>query len=388
MSNVTVTAFTPTKIFPVKPQKLTIIRKYEDSEYAFTAGDLSFDCSDAEDLYDEVTSGEAVTLVVVRNGVTRFRGTFQSEGTSYDPDKDTYSFAALHAVKKVFDLAKARTEYDLFKNIYTQIATPTNAPVFDVVKEDDLHNSGICAVKLDPTNFAYADLYRLNALPSKPPTDIYQYGNFMKANQSYTTRDYWIDFCKHYRCVVYLDNDLDEGGNYVLHVVPRIAISKLNPADDNLICGYNEQQNNPQYDAVIFPFFSNGVPCYGKYSASGAEVFSAAPQIDSGENVLDLRVPSGAYDGGKFPFKSLPDFNLSLSNPNWFMSSMTFKWYCDQNFGSLVKPYKAIDVTYREIIDLNPIESKVVRGVNIPIIEVEDDLMNETTKITGRLFHE
>ena len=103
-------------------------------------------------------------------------------------------------------------------------------------------------------------------------------------------------------------------------------------------------------------------------------------------NVLDLRVPSGSYNGTSFPFKSLPDFNFEFSNPDWYMSNVDFGNYCDQTFGSLVKPYKEIEVTYRETIDVNPLESKMVRGMNLQITEVEDDLMYDTTKITTRLF--
>lgn len=380
MSNVSLSAFTPTKIFAVKPSKLSLVREYEYPEYAFMASDVSLDCNDAGDLYDTITSGEEVTLVASMGGISKFRGTFQSQGTSYDADKDTYTLSAVHAIKKVFDLAKNKKESDLLIGL----TNPSQSPIFDEVLTDHLHESGICSVKLDPLNFAFANkLVGDNLIKPSDPVDVY--AKFLQANQTYTTRDYWIDFCKHYRCVIYLDNDLDESGNYVLHVVPRLAMAKINGADDDLICGYNEVQNDPQYDAVIIPLYSNGNPCFVRYDADGAELLSAPPDTVEG-NVLDLRVPSGSYNGTKFPFKSLPSFNLSFSNPNWYMSSVGFGNYCDQTFGSLVKPYKEIEVTYRETIDVNPLESKMVRGMNLQITEVEDDLMYETTKITTRLF--
>lgn len=380
MSNVSLSAFTPTKIFAVKPSKLSLVRTYEYPEYAFMASDVSLDCNDAGDLYDTITSGEEVTLVASKGGISKFRGTFQSEGSAFDLDKNIYTLSAVHAIKKVFDLAKAQTESDLMK----RVTFPNQYDVFDAVLTDALHNGGICAVKLDPMDFAYANkLYGGYLVKPSNPVDVY--AKFLQANQTYTTRDYWIDFCKHYRCVIYLDNDLDESGNYVLHVVPRLAMAKINWADDDLICGYNEVQNDPQYDAVIFPLFSNGNPCFVRYDIDGAHLLSAPPENIEG-NATDIRVPSGSYNGTSFPFKSLPDFNLSFSNPGWYMSSVGFGNYCDQTFGSLVKPYKEIEVTYRETIDVNPLESKMVRGMKLQITEIEDDLMYETTKITTRLF--
>lgn len=371
---ISVCAFTETKVFPVRPQKLTITRRYEDSDYAFVASDLQFDCDDAADLYDAVIAGDDVTLVVYRDLTQKFLGTFQAEATSYDADKDTYSFTVLHIIKKIFDQAKNQMEWDGVKNIL-------NPFMFDLVQMDYLPSPLGVQIRLDPNNFAFAQ-------KSWDSNQSYAFGEFLKANQNYSFRDHWIDFAKHYRCIMYADDVFDAvSGLPVLNVVPRLSISKLTIGHDDLIADYKETENGPQYDAVIFPLKAGDQNYIYVARKGGAGMMTVLDQAI--DNALDLRVPPDMYADGVFPFSSIPNFgDLSLlsSNPNWFMNSVGLGMYCNNNFGSLLKPYKEIEVLYREPVNVNPLESIAVKGGNIQINEIEDDLMNETTKVTGRLF--
>ena len=371
---ISVCAFTDSRTFAVKPQKLTITRRYENSDYAFVASDLTLDCSDAGDLYDAVIAGEDVTLVVYRDLIQKFLGTFQAEGTSYDADKDVYSFTVLHVIKKLFDAAKNQMEWDSAKNI-------PNPPMFDLVQENFLPSPVGVQIRLDPNGFAFA----------QRGWDVNQsraFGDFLEQNQSYTYRDHWIDFAKHYRSVMYADDAFDAAsGLPVLNVVPRLTINKLHIGLDDLIAEYREAWNNPQYEAVVFPLRGQEEDYICVARKDGPSIITSLDEVI--DNALDLRVPSGMYADGEFPFNSIPAFGdlaFSSSNPNWFMNSVGLAMYCNNNFKSLLNPYKEIEVLYRELIDVNPLEQIAVKGTNIQIVEIEDDLMNETTKVTGRLF--
>jgi hypothetical protein len=422
MSNtVHLSAFTDTKIFMVQPRELKLTRKYEDAEYAFVASDIQLTCIDAQDLYDAVNASEDVSFVVYRDQLPCFRGKFQAEGTKYDPEKEEYTFTVLHIVKSIFDGAKDRLEINPGGKTYSSDSELRAAlGAFDSVTENSLHGSGICNVRLNPADFEFA-----NAAGKWNDA----YFDFLQDNKNYTLRQYWIDFAQHYRSVMYADDDLDADGSSILHVMPRRKIQPLHTGYDDLIADYSEERKNPDYEAVIFPFkllvllptgeYVGGNPvykyapsyCYGEYRNGKVTpwAYPIAADRANTEGAIDLRVPGAMYktsaDAAKadldalysstdsfkdlafFPFKSVPCFSGQLGTGRimtW--NTETPDDYAKRTFAGSVLPYKEVTILYSDPVEAYPLEEIAVRGTIIKIQEVEDDLMNDTTKVVGRLY--
>ena len=50
----------------------------------------------------DVLPENAIYISIESDGMDKFLGTFQTDGASYDPEKDTYKFKAIHIAKKTF----------------------------------------------------------------------------------------------------------------------------------------------------------------------------------------------------------------------------------------------------------------------------------------------
>jgi hypothetical protein len=402
---IAIATYSDLRTFQLKPRSLKLTRRYEENEYALVAGDIDISAVDAADIYAAVTSGEEVSIVindVPASGpeICKFRGTIQSEGADYDPEKEEYSFTALHVAKKIFDAAK-------------QPLIDAQKYALDLVLSNYLHNGQICAVNLTPSDFEFASNdpgYNGNNNPSD--SGYASYG-FIVNNPDYTVRDYWFDFAKHYRAILSVSNDLDDSSKLNrLDVLSRqILPNIIRSGYDEAIASYKETSKNPQYDCVLFPcrvkIGSEYYNCYAFYTSSGVsmDVIGKVRRIESRldnhfslrgvqsgikvtvpDNCLDLRVPSGMYGDSYpavFPFQSIPFFQFSLG---YEAINEPIEDYCKRHFYRLVSPYMELEVLYSNLLNVNPFETIVVRGRNALMMEIEDDLADETSKITGRVF--
>ncbi|MEW6060355.1 MAG: hypothetical protein AB1600_00300 [Bacteroidota bacterium] len=371
---ISISGFTKERVFIVRPKELKLTRRYEEEQYAFVAGDVKLQCVDAQELYAAVTAGEEVSFVAFRDQTCIFRGTFQAEGTSFDPEKMEYSFTVVHVAKKIFEKLKS-------------LKLPTDSSFRHSYGSSDHEWNGY---ELDVL-FVFAQ---------------------QLSHENYFGRNFWIDLAKHVRGVLNVDNNLVSGFQG-LELLSRKKIgSILHIGYDDLIADYKEEHKNPDYAAVFFPaqFIINQLPAHGfvRYTESGLylllnrfskffdpgieygfgdvlfKVHDIGAELDLSDN-LDLRVPSSLFDNkfpAELPSKYVPMFKFS--NPSWIGISPIE--YCERHFYSAVNPYKEVDVLYRELLPVNPLEKIAVQGVNVQITEIEDDLVNETTKIIGRKF--
>jgi hypothetical protein len=243
----------------------------------------------------------------------------------------------------------------------------------------------ICSVKLDKSQFEFANVAgKWNNF----------YYDFIQKNQDYNLRDYWLDYAKHYRLVLFVEDNLDASKLPILNVVSRASLASiLHTGYDDFIAEYNEEVKNPQYDAVIFPYkYSLGSSTYYKIGVYQADLFVSynfpiSSPLDI-KNAVDLRVPSEIYDlsGAIYPFNSVPTFKKIIVGgvETWVGESP--KQYCDRTFYSLLAAYKEVTVLYSQSLPVSPCEKIAVRGANMLIAEIEDDLVNETTRVIGRRF--
>jgi hypothetical protein len=462
--------YSKTCTFALQPKALTLTRRYEEDQYAFVAGDVKIDAMDAEELYQAIKDGDEVSLIIkdtpsVGDPICKFRGTFQSDGSGYDPETEQYTFTVLHHSKKIFEKAKdilettpnGITYYSKGVNVCTLVLgnflgtissqermraltgskndwcirsdQPANPiwfitgddpkldanwtpipsaaiPQFDLVVNNSLHTDMSsswfpCKVLLDKTQIEFAN--------TKAIVDS-AYFEFIHKNQDYSLRDYWLDFSKHYRLVLFIPEELDAvTGLPILNVVSRAVLAKtVHTGYDDLIASYSEEVKSPQYNAVIFPFkvMQGSFVNYNYGEFRDGVLFSYpfpgfASQVNT-ENALDLRVPAGMYKTSKsdiekvvvdiishdpnyFPLKSIPTFKM-VTDQNGVSSIPDLDEYLQRVIAPLASPYTEATILYSQRLPVNPCETIVVRGVNIPIAEIEDDLVNETTKIIGRIF--
>lgn len=397
---ITMSIYSKTRTFLLEPQEFKLTRRYEEDNHVFVAGDIKIDAVDAQDIYDAVTSGDEVSIVVhdvpaVGSPVCKFRGMFQSEGSAYDPETENYSLQALHISKKVFEAAKNELEISPCGINTAGVYLKAAIPAFDFVQNNELHTlRGI----YNPTPFYYPCSITLNknqisnANTKGKENDFYY--DFLQMKMDYSLRDYWLDYAKHYRVVLFVQNDLDANGIPVLNVVSRASLATiLHIGYDDLIAGYSEDVKSPQYKTVIFPYkYMLGTSTHyviGVYSASGLLPYdfpySLPPEID---NALDLRVPSGIYDmtGTEFPFSSIPTFRAQIIAGVFEYIGERPDQYAARVFDPLVLPYKEITVLYSQFLPVNPCEKISVKGKNVLIAEIEDDFMNETTQVIGSVY--
>jgi|GEM_PF-4049509 len=369
---ISISAFTQDRVFIVRPKELKLTRRYEEEQYAFVAGDVKLQCVDAQELYAAVTASEKVSFVAFRDQICIFRGTFQAEGTSFDPEKMEYSFTAVHVAKKIFDNLKSLKLItdSSFRHSYGSSDHEWNGNGLDVLL--------VFAQQL--------------------------------SHENYFGRNFWIDLAKHVRGVLNVSNDLVSGLPQLQLLSRKKIGATLHIGYDELIAGYKEEQKNPNYNAVLFPCYTTiaGIkkPSFVLYSKDGLKVLRwheqyIAPadvygvfiehipegtEIVVPDNCLDLRVPAGLFSKtitSEHPYTYLPNFQYSFALSQWTEHPLQ---YCKRYFYKEVNPYKEVEVLYRELLPLNPLEKIAVQGVNVQITEIEDDLVNETTKIIGGKF--
>jgi hypothetical protein len=413
--SITIASYSATKIYPIKPKEMKLVRQYEDTEYVFLTGDLSLELIDADDLYADVKHGEEVFIDIKKDGVGKFLGTFQQDGANYDPEKETHSFTAIHIAKKIFDAAK---------NQYFPAQLFQGTHNFDYVQDNSLLQGGLCDVRLvkanlenarESSHFMSPYTYQGN---TPPPNTAFQ--DFLKNNPKYLLHDYWIDFFKHFRAIAFIEDDLSPHGKPVLNVQSRYAVGQtVNSAYDQFIAEYKENICLPQYKNVLFPCLATatGAPyptcALGYYSLDrgaheilttlGMVPFPSQNNAPVGtvyirsyakegdkivipDNCLDLRAKIYGDTWKKFDvWASLPTFKFNLDAADSFAGESPLQ-FCERNFSTAISSYDEREVLYSQTLPVNPYELLPIRGELTRIWKIEDDLMNETTKITGRVF--
>lgn len=389
------------QVYPMKIKAARLLRRYEDKEYSFLAGDLKLDCVDAGNLYRDVNAGVQVSVAVKEGATTRFRGTVMRDGTGFDPESEVHSFPVIHQSKRIFEAAKAQLELNPSQ-------TKDGTFAFDYVSNSYLRAFLICTVQLNRTDFEFA----ASGLGSGRD----HYWAFLQEHTGYTTRDFWVDFAKHYRALLSVSDDPVP----VLRVIPRRALtSVVHVGYDPLIAEYHEEMRDAQFQRVLFPakvaiYDAAGsqsltLNCYVTYSPAGvvidmigslpfgitARQFPSATvnlravggAVTVPDETLDLRVPNGMYGEvypEKLPLDSVPLFKFMASSLTW--SGESPLGYCGRHFASVVREFLEVNVLYSLPLPVRPQEQISVRGSNALIVEVEDDLVDETTRIIGRLF--
>jgi len=394
-----VSAFTKDKIFPVQPKDLKLTRRYEEEEYSFVASDIKLECTDAKDIHDAVTAGEEVKFTAFQDDECKFRGIFTNEGAGFNPETEIYPFSVVHQSKQLFTAAKEIKLDDGNGNKKIQ--------AFDsIAGDDDLRQGNLCNIALIRNDLEFW----------QSGSDDGVFGKFLTDNPNYSLRDFWIDFAKHYRCILFCDNNLIEGLP-TLHCVPRRLYTKLHIGYDDLIADYNEENHDAQYIGVFIPCYLQLVavgnvktyPAFLDYTADGVTVRIASngggdfvlppniriDNIATGSTIelqngyLDLRCPSGLYSNvnDNHPLKgSIPRFQYYQSpGGNYWITENPLE-YAQRLFYTAVHPYKDVSASYSELLAVNPHENISVNGNNVLIHEIEDDLMNEATKIIGKAF--
>jgi hypothetical protein len=402
--NVSISTYSDTAIFAAKVKSIELTRAYEEDEYAFIASDVKLDMLEASELYRSVLAGTTVYLAVAitKDGTTtrRFRGIFQADGAEYDPETEVYSLNAVHIVKSLFNTAKARLETSPDGITYsTDDGLKAALSAFDLVATNTLHGRGICSVVLNPSDFEFA-----NTTGKKND----KYFDFLKENESYSLRDFWLDFAKHYRALLFVSDDYDSSGMPVLKVVPRLKYADvLHTGYDDLIASYKETDRDAQYASVIISYKvkqgSYVSYYYGEYRSDGLHPYvypTGAASVNT-EDALDLRVPDGmwaksddelnavtrvvAKDPDYYPFDSIPVFSMVTVNGRTSISGLTE--YCSKHFDRFVKPFKEVEVLYHDLVPaLNPFELLSIRGSNALMMSITDEYVDETTKVVGRVF--
>ena len=389
----TVLAYTTTQTFQLKVDAATIKRLYEDSntDYTFASSDVEFNLTDAQDVYDLVTTGEEVFIVVKDGDITKFYGTFQEEGAAYDPETEVYTITALHISKKIFnELA----------TVFLPSGYPTSMSL------------GIARLFKVWTQFSEfvvdENVYPLNVyIPVE---------SSVSTTVKYSMRDWVIDLAKHHKAIVHVGDDLTtEGRSQIFFESKVIAESIVHHGYDNLIASYKEDSRNPQFEGVVFPCYVNIISALGTllphsayafYSRDGVKLLlcdtvEIAPYTVGGislqhikvgddvtvpDNYLDMRVPADVYGSTMpkaLPYGYLPTFVCVPMQSTWWASPLN---YCDTNFRRLVYPFMEITVGYSQMLPVNPAETLVVRGMNLPLAEVDDDIVDESTTVIGRLY--
>ena len=384
-------AFTTTNTFQLIVAAATICRLFEDNnqDYSFAASDIEFDLTDAQDVYDLVCDDVEVFVVVQDGDTAKFFGTFQQEGADYDPETEIYTITALHISKKIFAGLQVPYPYGEY-------------PASMDIALNQLRAMTGCDIVADAGFFSplTSDLLP----PPKPSTQ-------------YLVSDFLVDLAKYHKAIVHVADELSSAGKYQIvfesKVLTELVVSH---GYDPLIASYKEDNRNPQFDNIVFPCYVkiatldlNAVPypAYAFYSRDGVKLLLSGPSeiapyvidgvtmqfIKPGDNValpdnaIDLRVPSGVYGStmiSALPFSSVPTFVLAGIPSVWVGENP--QYYCDRNYYRLIHSFTEITVQYSDTIPVNPAETIVVRGMNLPIAEVDDDLVDVSTTIVGRLY--
>ncbi len=371
--------------YPLQVKEATLKRRYEEGEYAFIAADLKLECADAQNLYDTVVTGEVVSAVVKDGDMPRFRGTIQSDGAAYDPEHEFWSFSAVHRAKAIFETLKQRREW--------RPGEDNRVYSFDDLSTFALRGDWFCNMETNESAFEFLGKMRW----AEP------YLNYLKNNPDYSTRDYLIDIAKHVRGVLHVDDGIPP----VVRLTPRQSAAASIGSFDDLIAEYSEEQQDAEFNAVFFPCMINGLVSFALYSHDDVEIYipdyyrtpldrlsiwrtvhflSVGQSFNLPDRTLDLRVPRGAYSDGMpdyFPFPCLSVPNFRAETYYWLQE--TPLEYCERHFKHLTGRSRKLNVLYRNPVTADPTQRITVRSKTAVISEVEDDLVNETTRIIGRV---
>jgi hypothetical protein len=332
----TVIAYATTETFQLLVSAATIARVFEDNDqdYTFAASDISFDLTDAQEVYDLVLAGVEVFIEIKDGDDSKFYGTLQQEGAEYDPETEIYTITAVHISKKIFD-ALSIVPYP-----YGEFPATMD---FDI---NQLQAMTGCDIVVDAQVFS-PYVIQGSALPVSTPST------------QYFVRDFLIDMAKHHRAIVHVADELSSNGKYqIVFESETIKEAIVNSGYDSLIAVYKEDSRNPQFDCVIFPCFLRYIytgdygwdwtkNCYVLYTRTGITLMNGFAEEDTlgmrfglrsmesdialqflragdavtvPNNCLDLRVPAGAYGSAfpaAFPFKSIPTFVFLDNSSTW-----------------------------------------------------------------------
>ncbi len=354
----------PGEIIPLQAAQIKLLRRYEEKEYAFVASDLKLELVNALEIYNRLTSGEEITVLVKKEETIFFRGYLQREGTSWNPEKQIFSITAIHIGKKIFQILEQQ-------KYYAHVYNPDYSLELNF-QEWVNFNVGTIGIDLE----------------------------------KYTMRQRIIDFAKYSNSVGYVKNNLSPFS----YLSPVVAIEKRGgqtiTADDSMLFQYEEEQQNANYNAVLFPanivvetelfptlLFYHNNNINACILQQDEEIFKKIgvpytivqlnDEIIIPENTLDMRVPADAYTKTHtFAFTTRPVI-FHYKNNQWVNNPLN---YAQQNYGAFVNPYRKLTLGFRQIIQAQPCQKLVAMGLNLYITEIEDDLVNQTSTVKGNLF--
>ena len=390
----------------------------------------------------DVLPENAIYISIETDGIDKFLGTFQADGASYDPEKDTYKFKAIHIAKKLFDDAKNLLPLWPVQGGSVVVSQPgrrltsTNPTVihnFDYVQDNNLLQGTLCDVLLDKSKFELAQETVQPKVWYSGDKPIDHFNNFLTSNDSYKLRDYWLDFAKWFKAVMFVSDSLSSNGLPILTCVPRRALEQsVVTGYDDFIAEYNEQYCNPVNMYALFPcqvqigqdifnafalycekyiellIWTRDIDPNGFYKTapgsrgSSSRTVPVTPvefsffskknnyptSITVPDSCVDLRVPQKLWSddfNNEFCLQnSLPLFQCDSLQGSWLVEN-PFD-YAERQYKGIVHPYKEITITYSILLPITPLQQLAVRGVNMQVWKIEDDIVNETSKVTGRIY--
>lgn len=362
------------KVYQLRVKEAKLTRRYEEKEYALVAGDLQLECVDASELYADVIAGKTISVVVYVDNDIRFRGTIAAEGAAYDPETEVYTFTAPHLSKQLFDAAR-NERVNKRDSVGNWIWPSHYVRSFDGMSVNQFGPAGmmgLCDVILNPLRFERRNSAGFTTAAWDRFTE----------QTNYSFREYWIDFAKHYRALMRVHDTLSANGRPILEVLPRLAFeTTVHQGYDGLIAEYKEERRAARYSRVLFPtIHDNGnfyaIAVYDPYRSFLLEWPRWAGRVEQWqEGALDLRAPSALYrPPDQLPFPaSMPYFSSR--------SDESIVPYGDQHFWRAVRPYLEVTVVYSELLPVGPLEHIAVRGHDVVINSIEEDLERESTTI-------
>lgn len=389
----------PMKFYNIKIDAVKRTRKFEEADYQFVAADCELTAYDAEELRADLLNGDEILFAVKDDaGNYLFRGTFQSEGTKYDAEKEQYTFSVVHISKQLFSG---------FEKTYSRFPL---------------------SVWL---NIPYHEL--------KPGVDAYADANF---GERYNTRSYLLDLCKVMGCIVGVDDNYTisgQHGDIILNTVnlfsrKEIQARAVKIGFDDFVADYSYEDKKADYEYVLLPIafyftsysyvnsqgvlisvtnsphyvlgyiVSNGkrstVTIFNNLSDGWITTAWLGGIAQSGNGVqfrfvgtdYQLEVPDRTLD---LRIEALKNVNAALSQNYWNMTKVIYETdsnipqtlvdYVNERKESLLD-YTEISVTYSRLIDADLLEKIAFHDKIISIREIEDDLQWEDRTIKGRIY--
>ncbi|MBP8975111.1 MAG: hypothetical protein KBG83_00185 [Bacteroidetes bacterium] len=397
------------KIYTLNPKNIKLHYRCEEAEFVYVASDLKLELLNAGELYADVCSGKEIYISVSIDDTAIFAGTLQHQDAHYDPETEEYTITAVHISKKWIE--EAKTWQVMPGNMKVNKPTSTGYEYrFDSLTGQNLFH-------LVGFNFSNCNIYLPAHIENSldEGTDSREYLEFECGD--YNLRQHWIDFSKHYNLLMSFWNNYL--GECRLEFIQREALSStIHRGCDSFLTDYKETFSDPQYASIIFPaytlvvinmnnrdytfdlnyyclFDGNKITLYTfhrhpfnlyDYVYMQPEMIDLSEFLEAPENCLDLRAPlevyRKAFQNRIVPFRSIPQFKNVTDQ---YLPETHFN-YAQRRYGRYIRPYKQVEANYSELIVCNPYEQMAINGNNMIISEIEYDLKNEETKITGKQY--